>query len=180
MSLDLYTRNIPLTQKARFWGNYVSALKGQFSTHICMITNSTIKAMLTCVRPPRRESSTSTPRSRRPSPPPTPTWGMSLASWRISCGGSRRQGLLPLPLFLRLMTGDSHCCQKKEEMSSLPLPGYTPSGTTTALSTLRSMAPTEPRLSEELSRRGDLPWRKLDHETASRGYETLSPGTNIL
>ena len=32
MSLDLYTRNIPLTQKARFWGNYVSALKGQFST----------------------------------------------------------------------------------------------------------------------------------------------------
>merc|ERR1712098_941205 len=28
MSLDLYTRNIPLTQKAKFWGNYVSALKG--------------------------------------------------------------------------------------------------------------------------------------------------------
>merc|ERR1711915_1029090 len=28
ISLDLYTRNIPLTQKARFWGNYVSALKG--------------------------------------------------------------------------------------------------------------------------------------------------------
>ena len=29
MSLDLYTRNIPLAQKARFWGNYVSALKGE-------------------------------------------------------------------------------------------------------------------------------------------------------
>merc|ERR1712114_10051 len=28
MSLDLYTRNIPLTQKAKFWGTYVSALKG--------------------------------------------------------------------------------------------------------------------------------------------------------
>eukprot|EP00092_Neocalanus_flemingeri_P021985 GFUD01023843.1.p1 GENE.GFUD01023843.1~~GFUD01023843.1.p1 ORF type:complete len:118 (+),score=18.58 GFUD01023843.1:109-462(+) len=28
MSLDLYTRYIPLTQKAKFWGNYVSALKG--------------------------------------------------------------------------------------------------------------------------------------------------------
>merc|ERR1712243_71152 len=28
MSLELYTRNIPLTQKAKFWGNYVSALKG--------------------------------------------------------------------------------------------------------------------------------------------------------
>ena len=31
MSLDLYTRNIPLTQKAKFWGNYVSALKGKSS-----------------------------------------------------------------------------------------------------------------------------------------------------
>ena len=30
MSLDLYTRNIPLTQKAKFWGNYVSALKGEY------------------------------------------------------------------------------------------------------------------------------------------------------
>merc|ERR1712133_308518 len=28
MSLDSYTQNIPLTQKARFWSNYVSALKG--------------------------------------------------------------------------------------------------------------------------------------------------------
>merc|ERR1712212_1101114 len=28
MSLDLYTQNIPLTQKARFWSNYVAALKG--------------------------------------------------------------------------------------------------------------------------------------------------------
>merc|ERR1712212_778544 len=28
MSLDLYTQNIPLTQKAKFWSNYVSALKG--------------------------------------------------------------------------------------------------------------------------------------------------------
>merc|ERR1711872_438288 len=28
MSLDVYTQNIPLTQKARFWTNYVAALKG--------------------------------------------------------------------------------------------------------------------------------------------------------
>merc|ERR1711935_76934 len=28
MSLDPYTQNIPLTQKARFWSNYVSSLKG--------------------------------------------------------------------------------------------------------------------------------------------------------
>merc|ERR1711976_28615 len=28
MSLDLYTQNIPLTQKAKFWSNYVAALKG--------------------------------------------------------------------------------------------------------------------------------------------------------
>ena len=34
MSLDLYTRNIPLTQKARFWGNYVSALKGNTASHV--------------------------------------------------------------------------------------------------------------------------------------------------
>ena len=34
MSLDLYTRNIPLTQKAKFWGNYVSALKGQYGVQL--------------------------------------------------------------------------------------------------------------------------------------------------
>merc|ERR1711962_1827972 len=28
MSLEIYTRNIPLTEKARFWGNFVSSLKG--------------------------------------------------------------------------------------------------------------------------------------------------------
>ena len=28
MNLDVYTQHIPLTQKARFWGNFVSALKG--------------------------------------------------------------------------------------------------------------------------------------------------------
>ena len=28
MNLDVYTQHIPLTQKARFWGNWVSALKG--------------------------------------------------------------------------------------------------------------------------------------------------------
>merc|ERR1739845_107436 len=28
MSLDVFTQNIPLTQKARFWSNYVSSLKG--------------------------------------------------------------------------------------------------------------------------------------------------------
>ena len=29
VSLDLYTQNIPLTQKAKFWSNYVSSLKGE-------------------------------------------------------------------------------------------------------------------------------------------------------
>merc|ERR1712156_520756 len=28
VSLNLYTQNIPLTQKAKFWSNYVSSLKG--------------------------------------------------------------------------------------------------------------------------------------------------------
>ena len=29
MNLDCYTQYIPLTSKARFWGNFVSALKGK-------------------------------------------------------------------------------------------------------------------------------------------------------
>merc|ERR1712029_152884 len=29
MSFDTYTQNISLTQKAKFWTNYISALKGQ-------------------------------------------------------------------------------------------------------------------------------------------------------
>ena len=74
MSLDLYTRNIPLTQKARFWGNYVSALKGQIivNTFISRI-NKITQAMLTFVPPQSPASSTSTPPSLRQSPPPTPT-----------------------------------------------------------------------------------------------------------
>ena len=31
MQLDLYTQNAGLTQKAKFWCNYVSALKGKFN-----------------------------------------------------------------------------------------------------------------------------------------------------
>ena len=31
MSMDLYTQNITLTQKAKFWSNYISALKGKMS-----------------------------------------------------------------------------------------------------------------------------------------------------
>jgi hypothetical protein len=30
MHLDLYTNNAALTQKARFWCNFVSSLKGKF------------------------------------------------------------------------------------------------------------------------------------------------------
>ena len=30
MHLDLYTNNAALTQKARFWCNFVSSLKGEF------------------------------------------------------------------------------------------------------------------------------------------------------
>ena len=29
MNLDCYTQHIPLTSKARFWSNFVSALKGK-------------------------------------------------------------------------------------------------------------------------------------------------------
>ena len=34
MNLDVYTQHVPLTQKARFWGNFVSALKGAKYTNI--------------------------------------------------------------------------------------------------------------------------------------------------
>ena len=34
MSMDLYTQNISLTQKARFWSNYISALKGKCCSSI--------------------------------------------------------------------------------------------------------------------------------------------------
>ena len=31
MHMELYTNNAPLTQKAKFWCNYVSSLKGEIS-----------------------------------------------------------------------------------------------------------------------------------------------------
>ena len=34
MSMDLYTQNISLTQKAKFWTNYISALKGKCCSSI--------------------------------------------------------------------------------------------------------------------------------------------------
>ena len=34
MNLDVYTQHIPLTSKARFWGNFVSALKGEVKVHL--------------------------------------------------------------------------------------------------------------------------------------------------
>ena len=37
VSLDLYTQNIPLTQKAKFWTNYVSSLKGDAIIHVQFI-----------------------------------------------------------------------------------------------------------------------------------------------
>ena len=33
-SLDLYTQNIPLTQKAKFWTNFVSSLKGRLLRYL--------------------------------------------------------------------------------------------------------------------------------------------------
>ena len=50
MSLDLYTRNIPLTQKARFWGNYVSALKGEL-IHFILPFKCIYQVMLTSAPP---------------------------------------------------------------------------------------------------------------------------------
>ena len=84
MSLDLYTRNIPLTQKARFWGNYVSALKGDEDTNIIYNPINpnpySIKATLTYAPPPRPASALSTRASRRRSPPITRTSGLQLST----------------------------------------------------------------------------------------------------
>ena len=113
MSLDLYTRNIPLTQKARFWGNYVSALKGKYTTSCHMASsryNVPMQAMLTSAPPPRPGWPTSTPASLRPFPPPTPTWGTSSESWRPWCGTRPRPGPTPPPVCLRPMTGNVFFC----------------------------------------------------------------------
>jgi len=48
MSLDLYTRNIPLTQKARFWSNYVSALKGEFVFYTMVVWTMNINKIVLC------------------------------------------------------------------------------------------------------------------------------------
>ena len=37
MHLDLYTQNAGLTHKAKFWCNYVSALKGEIATIILLL-----------------------------------------------------------------------------------------------------------------------------------------------
>ena len=39
VSLDLYTQNIPLTQKAKFWTNYVSSLKGSGKVALRFLLN---------------------------------------------------------------------------------------------------------------------------------------------
>ena len=42
MSMDLYTQNISLTQKARFWSNYISALKGKLSSSLYLSVPSPV------------------------------------------------------------------------------------------------------------------------------------------
>ena len=112
MSLDLYTRNIPLTQKAKFWGNYVSALKGQYWDWVQSgPSNQTIQALPTCALAPSLASPTSTPPSPRPSHRPTATSGTSSGSWRIWCGDRTRPSLFQLQLFLLRMTGKPVDCE---------------------------------------------------------------------
>ena len=35
MHMELYTNNAPLTQKAKFWCNFVSSLKGDYEHIFC-------------------------------------------------------------------------------------------------------------------------------------------------
>ena len=48
MSMDLYTQNISLTQKARFWSNYISALKGELLLTIPSLTSSSVGQETLC------------------------------------------------------------------------------------------------------------------------------------
>ena len=53
MHLDLYTNNAALTQKARFWCNFVSSLKGEYAATWddalcgCRADNSNDRALCT-------------------------------------------------------------------------------------------------------------------------------------
>ena len=46
-SLDLYTQNIPLTQKAKFWTNFVSSLKGRDIEKLSLSRSTPLRALLT-------------------------------------------------------------------------------------------------------------------------------------
>ena len=129
MSLDLYTRYIPLTQKAQFWGNYVSALKGWIVYihlhYIYVLLMIIYQVTLTCALPLSPASPTTTPPSPRPCLQSTLALVMSLASWRAWCGEDVGVHLPLQHLFCqRLMIG------------SIPL------ATATCLCTLRYMAHT--------------------------------------
>merc|ERR1712018_519446 len=89
MSLDLYTRNIPLTQKAKFWGNYVSALKG--NADLCAAPEPKV----TNIYPSITETI----------PPTYSDLRTEFGKLENLMGGSRRRDLPQLRLSLRQTTG---------------------------------------------------------------------------
>ena len=105
MSFDTYTQSISLTQKAKFWSNYVSALKGRF-LHIKLSSCKALamQGLRTCT-----QLIMLTP---APGTPPSPrlcqsiqTWGRSSARLRTRCwAGAGLPHLLPL-FFPMLMIG---------------------------------------------------------------------------
>ncbi len=45
MHMELYTNNAPLTQKAKFWCNYVSSLKGEKALSLHMERDANCKEL---------------------------------------------------------------------------------------------------------------------------------------
>merc|ERR1711862_1086716 len=86
---DLYTRNIPLTQKARFWGNYVSALKG--NADLCAASEARVINFY--------------PSITETIPPTYPGLRQEFGKLETLMWYSTREDLPPLPSCPRLMTG---------------------------------------------------------------------------
>ena len=140
MNLDCYTQYIPLTSKARFWGNFVSALKGKTRDE----TLTRLTSLLRLKRPvrqscPPREDILPLHRGGA-----APGGDEAEAGVREARGPHVEEQARDLPASYsspprgqRQVRG-SHC----RPLSSIGHSGSTHSDTTTAQSTPRSTAPT--------------------------------------
>ena len=108
MNLDVYTQHIPLTQKARFWGNFVSALKGFIKLKISEDIKEYWQGLTICTLPPSRTFATTTPPLWRQCQELMQDWRMSSEGWKIWCGEEDEEHLFHRLLsWLKQMTGET-------------------------------------------------------------------------